>query len=502
MNLWRNLLNNSLVGSRNQPLPPLTEPGPLTPLLAQLDPAQPEASLLSAAALCTQYQQTSFVPVQDATPLPEAAVAETVPALSLAAADYLPRLIELDQRLLVLEWLTAVSASQQRLPFHLLVTVLTYGTLHVEARPAILAVIGHRGRWLARKKGSWRYAAEPATAVEWQQSSGTARHLFFQQLRQTNPEEARQLLQTTWDTEPVNERLAALESLRFNLSLADEPFLESCLDQDRSNKVRSLAARLLACLPDSQLVARMIARIRPLLNLVEGAQPSLQITLPTAVEEAWQRDGIEDNYNRSFVAMGRNAWTFCQLLACIPPNFWLQTWGKNPAQLIELAIQNEHKVLLLEGWAEATLRHPDPDWAAVLLQQESVSHRHRALMQALPVSQQEQVALQLVDTVSNKPKFFWLAMVSGQWSEAYGREVLDRFRSVITSASPIDPLEWRWVAGMAVHFPPSLADEAAALWQPHPDTAVAWQPILDQFNQIIRLRYDMITAIHPQKEQL
>src|SRR5437762_1943286 len=80
-------------------------------------------------------------------------------------------------------------------------------------------------------------------ALGWETSPRAARELLLQQLRSTDPARAREQLAQTWETEGADERAAFLATFRTGLSLDDEPFLESALD-DRSKVVRRTAADL------------------------------------------------------------------------------------------------------------------------------------------------------------------------------------------------------------------------------------------------------------------
>lgn len=63
-------------------------------------------------------------------------------------------------------------------------------------------------------------------------------------MRESNPHEARQLIEARCHVEPVDSRIKLIETLAINLSDADAPFLESLLS-NRSKKVISLAKELL-----------------------------------------------------------------------------------------------------------------------------------------------------------------------------------------------------------------------------------------------------------------
>jgi hypothetical protein len=78
-------------------------------------------------------------------------------------------------------------------------------------------------------------------------------------LRATEPDFARTLIEDTWADEQAATRAGLLDCLHIGLSNGDEPLLEQALD-DRAATVRATAAALLDRLPESARGQRMAAR--------------------------------------------------------------------------------------------------------------------------------------------------------------------------------------------------------------------------------------------------
>src|SRR5512139_368419 len=104
----------------------------------------------------------------------------------------------------------------------------------------------------------------PDPAV-WETGTRGGRVAYLVRLRRADPAAARFALRQTWAKEPAPERTAFLATFEQGLSLEDEPFLESALD-DRAKDVRALAADLLARLPGSAYARRMAERARACLR--------------------------------------------------------------------------------------------------------------------------------------------------------------------------------------------------------------------------------------------
>lgn len=500
MNNWTHLLSTALVGTDRQSLALPAENEPLASLLAQLETNNQTAYLLSAAAVYTQYQRASFQPSLEQPPLPEPAPPDAEPLISPHAASYLQQMLDGHHPQVLPEWLTAVYTTGQRIPPELLPALLARGAQNTNLRPDILAVIGARGRWLAGLNPAWHYARPPADPAQWESATGPARLALFQQLRAIAPDEARLLLQRTWPTEKAEDRAAFLACLGVNLSLADEPFLESCLDQDKSIKVRQTAADLLARLPDSQLVARMMAHVRPLLKLEGRLRPSLTVTLPDKPDAARQRDGIQPGKAPAPLQMGEKAWHLCQMLACVPLTIWSEQWAKSPDTLVQLAARSEEATLLLEGWRQAALRHPHLAWTTALIAQGAPAAE---LVAALPPAQRESAVLTLIESKPNTDPdtlFQWLGSCQQQWSETYGRLVIKQVQKMMAASQSTASQNRMWLLTLARYFPPPLADDATNAWKPNADTAVIWQPVIDQFIELLHFRRDMLAALHPPQE--
>jgi hypothetical protein len=94
----------------------------------------------------------------------------------------------------------------------------------------------------------------------WENGTLEQRKLFLGRLRETDPDEARSLLQDGFAQLDARERAGLLEAITTGIGPADEDFLETLLG-DRSKEVRQLAASLLARLPSSRYLARMAGRM-------------------------------------------------------------------------------------------------------------------------------------------------------------------------------------------------------------------------------------------------
>jgi hypothetical protein len=245
------------------------------------------------------------------------------------------------------------------------------GKRQSDLREAIAKVLGKRGQWLAAQNPEWNYVASEDESV-WETGSKAARLMWLTKLRRQEPDQARQLLESTWKQESASDRTAFLEVLRTGLSMADEPFLEASLD-DRSKEVRRVTVDLLTCLPESRFCQRAITRIQNLIKLQsEGNQLYFTIDLPEAHTPEMLRDGIEaksnDNQNNQ---IGDRASWLLKMLTSTPLSFWNQPFRNQPLamsieDLVKAANHSQSDRLILQGWIAAAQKTGDLVWLQAL----------------------------------------------------------------------------------------------------------------------------------------
>ncbi|HET9224837.1 MAG TPA: DUF5691 domain-containing protein, partial [Roseiflexaceae bacterium] len=453
MNIWNDILSAAIIGVERRPFQMPRGDGTLGALLARIDPADREGALLAAAGMVALYRQSGRLPASLTAPGVPVCPPDERRACGPRATQRLATLLDGNQRALLPEWLTALDAASRRVADAMLPDLLELGRRQSGLREAILPVLGRRGRWLAAQNPDWSYASaevrglraesDPETLSpqasalrpEWETGSPAVRLALLREVRGAAPALARELVAATWASEKADDRAAFVEVYTIGLSVDDEPFLESALD-DRSKEVRRAAAGLLARLPNSRLAARMLERVEPLLAWVAGEKPRLlglragqpariEVTLPAICDKAMIRDGVEPKPPADRKGLGEKAWWLFQMLSAVPPASWSRKWSVAPADLLVAAAAGEWNELLLDGWAAATLTFNDTAWAESLLR---VQPRHAELLGALPVERQEALLLQILRAdctpLHQHPVLGLLQQTRHIWSAELTRAVL------------------------------------------------------------------------------
>lgn len=355
-----------ILGSERLAAPPPPPHDSLATAWARLDwAAAKEASLLAAATIAGTARAAGTV----ATGLvakDEPAPAETQPLAPAAAVAVLRQLFAEEARPLLPEWLESCARRGARVPPFFLRTLLDLMRTPAE-RSAATAVIGERGRWLARLKPewSWVFATTPAPELaDWETGGEDERIGVLRHVRASDPAQARALAEQTWAEESPDFRARVGEVLATGLSLADEPLLVRALGE-RRKELRAAAQGLLAMLPESALARRVRAAAEALVQFHRGIlSKKIEVVLPAAFDPAWKADGIEE---KPPVGVGEKAHWAQQLLSLVPVRAWAEKFALDAAALVALAAKSDDwSGLLLTAWSRAALLHREPEAAAAL----------------------------------------------------------------------------------------------------------------------------------------
>jgi len=448
---WNGLLRAALLGTAHTPPPAAPADGsPLSQALSAAPAETPEAALLAAAAMVATHRRAAQAPVRDDRPLPAPAEPETAPVCPPLAARHLAMMLGGAYREALPEWMEASARAGFIVPPELLPALLDAAAKH----PALPALIGARGRWLAAQRPEWALAAVPTRPEsgggdgdpgEWETLPSDARPVLLTRVRGEDPARGLALLRSTWEKEAPRERAALLQALETGLSMDDEPFLESALD-DRRKEVRSAAASLLARLAGSRLVARMTERARRwlvitpaktglLARVTGGGAASIEVYLPDACDKAMERDGIS---SKPPYGVGERAWWLLLALAAVPPRTWSEASRCTPPELIGAARKTEWRDVLVPGWAAATVRHRDAEWAQPLVLRPERAHwtvpgadtSSDALFSVLPPERAEAVMLEMLGPLKalgdSNSTLALLAGLRHRWSAELTRAVVRR----------------------------------------------------------------------------
>ncbi len=333
---------------------PISPASAAPPALQALLAATPDAARLWQTLAATDlWQRAGFQPRRATPPPPACSDDAACPRAAEQTLQLMLRGIHAD---LLDGWLAQARALKLSLPHACLVPLLELATQKPSLRPAVSALLGERGQWLVSQHPAWAEVfggqeSGSATVDVWEHGSPAQRVHALQAMRRADPQAALAALERDWPQEPAENRGALLPCLSIGASLADEAFLERALD-DKRKEVRAVAQQLLATLPGSQLGERCKARLLALFTLDRSwlGKTRLAVQLPQACDKEMKRDGIG---NQPHPGLGEKAGWILDLMRCVPPTYWSETWKMDTRKVIDLLSEQEFKAALLTGLVQA-----------------------------------------------------------------------------------------------------------------------------------------------------
>ncbi len=467
------------------------------------DPSASERLLLRTVAVTALHRRAGRLPALRNPTFPPLAATDEWPRCSLQAGRCLEQILSGDKLALLPEWVEIAAATSQRVREEQLPLMLDQSKAILPIRRSLLPVLGERGRWLAAQNPQWSDFTLHGEERAWSEGQCKERQAYLEDLRAQDPDRARDLLTATWPEEPPAERVAFLQILANQLSLADEPFLETTLD-DRRKEVRQAATALLAKLPESRLVQRMTGRVRSLLNWKSGLlRTSLDVSLPAAYSDDLRRDGIDPRPPAN-LKVGERAWWFAQVLSFVPPRTWSAAWNRRPLQILDPIRKHEWEEALLLGWSEAALRAQDAEWLEALVNYHFRSGDQKRLMDLfprLPAPLQDRLAISLLREYSSLAPDQNASLFLSACRHPWSRELTQAVTSAICQTLQKGDLPpWRWeklLRDIPPYFHPdlliaSIDNIAAALAKKE-----AGDPYVSGLLAMLEFRLTMRQAFHP-----
>lgn len=500
---------------------------PATALVAQVPETDREHRLLLAAGAAAMFR-TAGRRTQTTTFAGEPAPAEQRLAVSVRIGAVLQQLADANDKPLLLELSHRLQTAGRLLPPDFLPTALN--SSDSEIRAALRPLLGERGRWLAQFRSDWQWAVGDAADAEdevpqlrrqWTEGTQAERRAALTKLHREVPDEARRLLTEVWNTEKADTRSELLTALGPHLSQADEPMLETALD-DRAAGVRQTAAGLLVRLSQSQLTARMTARADA---IVSGKMSGLirksliiNCTPPQEIDVAAERDGIA---TKPPTNVGLRAHALTRILAAVRPAHWTQRFQAEPAVILAAVAKDDFADAAIFGWTDAAIAFADIDAASAAWLAPLAAHweaqfvaagedgsraaldRLQRVLQKMPAAEAERVLLRLLKSAGMRLHLTLatlLPLVPTPWSEPFARELLAAARYHLSKFEDDRVTPWSSVLHVAADaVPDSLLTAELEVWKIRDvDT---WQvhatmKAAERFSQRVQLRRSFLTLLN------
>lgn len=507
------IVTTALIGTGQRSSSDITTGTSIDALATRLAGEDVERRLLLMAGALAIYRQAGQTAAPAPAP-PEPAAPETLHTCTVEAARLLADLLQSEHNDLLPEAYALLKKAHLRLPFELLPLVLVQGTRHPQVRVQLLPILGERGYWLCQFNTSWSWVNRLSLETQhilpadietlWQEGIVEQRSEILRQIRATDPLRALEWLKAVWKKEKVDVRTTFLSILLIGLSMADQPFLESALD-DRGESVRREAAQLLTRLTTSPQALRLQARADDLLHYTDG---KITITLPASIDKAWIHDVsmLKPSENET---TSKSYW-LKQALSRVSPVHWEERFSAAPAQILIAINDNEWSLEVVNALSDAAIMHtnahwfnPLMDWYAHKVEAGVIGDReafyYYALLSHLPQQEAEnrvrwQLARQDYSLQSAR-------QLSHPWSDEFSADCLQSLKDHYHAFNENQPATDQWASFLntaAVSLSPSCFDAALTGWDIFKDGnnyVHYWNTQLYTFLQKIRIRKSLIEEI-------
>ena len=498
MNAWSDFTTAALLGTGKTSSSPQL-PADLDAVCGEARDSNPEIDFSHPAGALALWRQAGLRPKRiraEVAPAPP----ETTAPVSRVCAAHLRMMLGGHCSAVLPEWLREVASRGFHLPSELLPALLDRARQDRSLRPLVLASGGQRAQWLGAHNPDWSFTVAVLPEL-WETGSRDQRRAILHTLRMAAPADARSKIETAWKSEPAEVRAAFVAELETGLSNDDAPFLETILD-DRSKEVRRAAVDVLARLPSSLFVTRMMARSASLLTYKRGglvSRPTLEVTLPADPDLAAVRDGLDGKAFGAQKTLGAKSVFLVLILSAVPLSRWEDSFDATPEVILKAAEKNEFSRALVTGWAWAALRQRNVAWAEAIIDAKMEPHFEflpgQSLLSILPeASRAERLvaslrggALKKSDANAWQGLAAQLGAFSGPWPDILGREVLSALRSAAAGGIP-----WHLRAtaeSLIVRLPAALLSGAGDGW-PIDQEGVAG------LVELITFRHEALTALN------
>lgn len=460
----------------------------------------PVLALLKSAARYRLLRRAAGIPVTCEVPaLAPADLSEERPC-SRAAARALGQIIDGPYHAALIEWVELAIYCQCHAPAEHLPSLFELCKNDEALWGTVSKVIGPRGYWLLEQHPLGAVLQGYESLANWHTESREQRTGILMYWRRRDPMKALELLASGWQQESPADRQALLAQLHHGLSLADEPFLESCLD-DKRKEIRQLAAKLLSEIPESALSQRLFQTASQALSL--RSKNEVQVKLPAEAPAHLLRDGIKVQ------KAGDHEWLW-QLLSRIPPSKWGTHFGY-AAETICLAFYHSNwSRHLIPAIAKAALQFKANDWlgaiAGLWLHPRTMAQDWKGvlgaqILAALPREAFNDLLWQAIQTqgsIEEGSLADQLLLTPNQrWDDKVAMAFIKALQERIAKHSAYDWGSWHYrnaLGNAAYTCHPRLLESMAAGWPVFSPAWGRWEAEVKRFQETMRFRKEMREA--------
>jgi hypothetical protein len=398
MQLKDSIINIALIGT-DKKMPAAAElPAYLSADFAALENAggDAESRFMKTAALALNFYRAGVQPTRlDA--LASEAPVEQRQYVSDACMALLQNVLADKYFVLVKFWCSLCADKNRIAQPHILPELFEWcvATKKVD-KNLLIALSGERGKWLSKFKPDWNFFDAEPELTDWKTATGKQRTGYLMQQRKTAPLTVVELVTSVWNEENAAGRTELLSVFETNLSLQDEAFLITALN-DKSKTVKDKALALLKQIPGSSIINTYTTILQQSIKLKESkvlgfiSRTSIEINLQMHDEEVF-KTGIDKLSNDKKITDAD--FVLMQLIASVPPSCWRKQFSAGTVEVVKLFAQRDELQKFQQALCISTLKFMDSDFAVAILEQ--FANPPAVLLRVLPVELRLKLALKVL----------------------------------------------------------------------------------------------------------
>ncbi len=321
-------------------------------------------TILTAAAILTPLRKAGF-PLKKAIQEKELPIQKKENYCSEHSIRHLQAILRLAYDQSLVEFLKHAQQQQKILPPEILPFLFDECIKNKTLWNIIRPIIGSRGNWLIRQNEAWESLIIEAKPEDWVIYSKTQQLGMLHFLRATDPSLGLTILKDNWESIPIKNRPAYLKQLEQHLSLADEEFLEKCLDNKRK-EARMVAQELLRSLEDSAFEKRMETRFQNWVQFKKSEKSKFVFLKKDALYDSDKRDGFLPlmKWRKQQGQIGQ----LYYLMSCLSPKQLEKILDLSPHEIIQVMTRSDNAVVFIQAAIDSTARFGNEKWASKLFE--------------------------------------------------------------------------------------------------------------------------------------
>lgn len=506
--IWKNLIKTALIGTDRSDLSESTLEE-LKKLGVDIE-APPANILLEGATLYAQMRKAGFQPEKWKGEIPFPAQKDKSKICSKKSSEHLVMILNGTFTPALDNYIEQLIFNKKSLPPELLPELLEKCRSDKTLWQKLKNAIGERGNWLIEQNEDWHFLIGKSKQVPWEDGTKEERLALLNHLRKTQPDEALEYIESTWEEDDWQHRVEFLKTLEHNLSLADEPFLEKCLDEKRKD-LRRTAAFLLEKIEGAELQKRMWERLKNYVKLKSrtSKKAKLEVELPETCDDEMLRDGIDPR--KKWSKGGLKASYFAQMFVIVPLSNWEVLFDKKAKEVLEIFVRSEWAELLVQASIAAAVRHQDKNWMKAIADFYFKNHDKnrwegldvKVLLKKLPEPLFNQFAIQELKDFKNilensEPLVHLLQLNESAWDKNLTLLLMKNLQYLISQNINYgwNLIHYRNLLDRAAYgSDPELYEVLNRSWDNDETYWTNWGKEVDGFLRVLKFRRDVIVEL-------